>query len=480
MLTHHDKYIFLDLETTGPRPASDLITEIGIVEVTDHGVTRWSTLVNPQVPIPPFIQELTGITDAMVENAPTFAALSEQVRQRLQRGLVIAHNARFDYGFLRHAYQRLNQPFQCEVLCSIKLSRKLFPEEVKHGLDALMARHGLVAPTRHRALADADLLWQFWRMLETTIPADTLARTMESLLERPHIPRHLQPELLDDIPDGPGVYLFRGEGDEPLYLGKALQLRPRVLSHVVTDRLSEKERRLAQQIRRIEWHETAGEMGAALLEAKLAKQLHPAHSRTTLAPPEVWSWQLQDSGTGRMQPVLACANGLDFGRTDHLYGLFNSREKAEMALRALASSHGLTLAAAEDGKVLDDAWAGYKLHLTSNAGTDEERTQQFRERLAAALAPLRLQTWPFPGTAATIVENGANGAPDIHLIHNWCYLGTARSDDDLCDLLEQAPANPSFDVDTYKIVTRALKLDQAQLHPLAPSEPAASRQFRHP
>lgn len=102
--SHEHRYrrlIFIDLETTGPNPAADFITEIGIVEVTDAGVQRWSTLVNPQVPIPPFIRRLTGIDDDMVRTAPTFEMLAHELQNRLENGLFIAHNARFDYGFLR-------------------------------------------------------------------------------------------------------------------------------------------------------------------------------------------------------------------------------------------------------------------------------------------------------------------------------------------------------------------------------------------
>lgn len=231
MINRFGKLIFIDLETTGPNPAADLITEIGIVEVSAAGVNRWSTLVNPQMPIPPFIQHLTGINDEMVQHAPTFDMLKDEVLRRLQGGLFIAHNARFDYGFLRNAYKRHNISLRCEALCTVKLSRKLFPQEVKHGLDALVARHGLSAQGRHRALADADLLWQFWRKLEATTAPELLSGAIEQLLQRPSIPAHLEPELLDDVPDTPGVYVFYGEHDVPLHIGRGGQLRQRVLSH---------------------------------------------------------------------------------------------------------------------------------------------------------------------------------------------------------------------------------------------------------
>jgi DNA polymerase-3 subunit epsilon len=154
------RLVFIDLETTGANAATDRITEIGLIEVRAGAVHRWSSLVNPGIPIPPFIQELTGIDDGMVRNAPPFSALRDELLQRLSGCVFIAHNARFDHGFLRNAFAEHGHQLHCDVLCTVKLSRKLFPDERKHSLDTLITRHQLQVGDRHRALADADLLWQ--------------------------------------------------------------------------------------------------------------------------------------------------------------------------------------------------------------------------------------------------------------------------------------------------------------------------------
>ena len=149
--------VFVDLETTGATGTVDRITEIGIVEVNEEGEVReWSSLVNPQTSIPPFIQNLTGISDAMVAEAPTFEELAEEVLMRLHGRLFVAHNARFDYGFLKNEFKRVGVDFKATVLCTVKLSRKLFPQFSKHSLDALIERHGLVCSARHRAMGDVD------------------------------------------------------------------------------------------------------------------------------------------------------------------------------------------------------------------------------------------------------------------------------------------------------------------------------------
>lgn len=184
----YEKLIFVDLETTGANLANDRITEIGIVAVhLDGEVERWSSFVNPGRPIPSFIQGLTGISDDMVETAPSFESLADAVRERLADGLFIAHNARFDYGFLHHAFARTGHALQSEMLCTVKLSRALFPEEKRHNLDTLIERHGLIPEARHRALADADLLWQFWGKLMRDMPQEALTNAVTKLRQRPNL-----------------------------------------------------------------------------------------------------------------------------------------------------------------------------------------------------------------------------------------------------------------------------------------------------
>jgi len=132
---------FVDLETTGTAPTGDRITEIGIVRVADgEFVDEWSTLVNPECSIPEDIRVLTGITNDMVRGAPTFAEVRREVLERLEGQLFVAHNARFDYGFLKNEFRRMEVKYTADVLCTVRLSRKLYPEAVGHGLDALIAR----------------------------------------------------------------------------------------------------------------------------------------------------------------------------------------------------------------------------------------------------------------------------------------------------------------------------------------------------
>ncbi|VBB11376.1 exonuclease domain-containing protein [Burkholderia stabilis] len=275
--------VFVDLETTGGSSAEHRITEIGVVEIGPLGVSTWTTLVNPGQSIPPFIQQLTGISDAMVRDAPSFASLAPALFERLDGKLFVAHNASFDRGFLRAEFERAGFAFNPDVLCTVRLSRALFPREPRHGLDALIERHGLVPAARHRALADADLLWQFWRQLHDIVPLERLRDQIARTTRHFRLAGDLTEAWLDSAPAGCGAYALFGEGDEALYVGRSVRVRQRLRALLTGERRSSKEMRLAQQVRRVEWRETGNELGAMLAEAQWIARLRPSYNRRPAA-----------------------------------------------------------------------------------------------------------------------------------------------------------------------------------------------------
>jgi DNA polymerase-3 subunit epsilon len=441
--------VFVDLETTGATATADRITEIGIVEVDEQGVREWSCLVNPGTPISGFIERLTGISNAMVAEAPPFEDVAAEVKERLEGRLFIAHNARFDYGFLKNEFKRAGHEFRATVLCTVKLSRKLFPQHAKHNLDSLIERHDLTVSSRHRALGDARLIHQFWGRVQAEVEPELLAQTVKALTARPSLPANLDAGVIDDLPDGTGVYLFYGENDLPLYVGKSKELKKRVLSHFAADHAAAKGKGLAQQVRRIECIETGGEIGALLKEAALIKQLQPIHNRHLRRNEEVCFWQLVEARPGEWRPQLKLADDLDFRQQEHLYGPFKSARDAKKSLTELAKEHGLchALLGLEKLKPGKPCFA-YQLQQCKGACVGKEPVSFHSARLMAALGRQKLVPWPFAGPAW--IREG----DEAHLIDHWRHLGTARSEADLYDLLETPP--PSFDRDTYRILVKAV------------------------
>ena len=452
---------FVDLETTGATATSDRVTEIGIIEVDEDGSVReWQQLVNPGTRIPAFIEQLTGISNAMVADAPPFEAVAEETLRRLEGRLFIAHNARFDYGFLKNEFKRLGVTFRAPVLCTVKLSRTLFPEHKRHNLDSLIERHGLQAEARHRALADAQLIHQFWQKIHVDRNSDDIEAALKAQNARPSLPPHLDAGIVDELPDTPGVYLFYGDNNLPLYVGKAKDIRQRVLSHFSADHSSAKEMALSQQIKRIDWIETAGEIGALLKEATLVKQLLPSHNRQLRKNDDLCTWTLVDEGDGWLRPELATARELDMGIRSSCYGLFKSGKEATEVLRALAAEHQLCDALLGLEKTTPGKPCfGYQIKRCKGACVGSEPYAKHTMRLVGALTRLKLITWPLNGPA--IIREGE----EAHLIDGWHYLGTARSDDELNALL--ATGRPQFDRDTYKILVKYV----AKMIPLALARP---------
>ncbi|VVE05661.1 ethanolamine utilization protein [Pandoraea capi] len=446
--------VFVDLETTGGNALDDRITEIGVVEVGPHGVEQWSTLLDPAEPIPPFIQKLTGITNEMVKGQPSFGTLAQGLAERLHGKLFVAHNARFDYGFLKNEFRRAGIGFQADVLCTVRLSRLLFPSAARHGLDALIARFGLAPQGRHRALADADLLWQFWQKLHTIYEPDLIGQAVQRVTKRSSQPPQLPDEAIDALPDSPGVYLFYGEGDTLLYVGKSVDVRSRVRSHFSSDHQVAKDLRISQEIRRVEVRRTVGELGALLLESQLVKQLQPVHNRMLRRAASLYSWQLPQ---GSDTPQLVSAKTVDFASAESLYGTFSSRTGAESALRALADEHRLCCAQLGLEKAAKGRPCfGYQVKRCDGVCVGDAPVDAHTERTREALATLQLETWPYDGPIA-IEEHGSDpGEVEYHVIDRWQYLGTVASRDALDALVDNMPAATGFDPDIYRLLGRRL------------------------
>lgn len=439
---------FVDLETTGGNAIHDRITEIGIVEIGTEGVTEWSSLVNPECRISSFIQSLTGITDEMLEDAPTFSQLAREVNERLSGRIFVAHNARFDYGFLKQSLAREGIVFCPTVLCTVRLSRRLFPQHPRHNLDSLIERHALVVDGRHRALADAQLIYQFWNQVHEQLGETALEAALKHLLGRPALPQHLDAAMVDDLPDGPGVYLFYADNDLPLYIGKAKNIRKRVLSHFAADHSSPKEMSLAQQIKRIEHIETGGEIGALLQESILVKKMLPTHNRQLRRNKELCSIRLNEHPMYSLAPEIVFASALDFGRQDKLYGLFKTQREAKHVLKELAKEHRLCEGVLGLEKLKDSGPCfGYQIKRCDGVCIGKEPVLSHSARLLIALSRLKLKAWPFAGPA--IIREGH----EVLVIDHWSYLGTAKTEEGIWDLLDTG--KPQFDRDTYKILQKA-------------------------
>ncbi|HEX3914191.1 MAG TPA: exonuclease domain-containing protein [Steroidobacteraceae bacterium] len=452
-----DTLAFVDLETTGGNPAYHRITEIGIVRVR-HGelLEEWSSLVNPECPISPYIEAFTGISSEMVVDAPRFADIAALVLDKLRGALFIAHNARFDQTFLRNEFRKIGVAFSAEVLCTVKLSRRLHPEHARHNLDAVMERHGLTCTARHRALGDARVLHDLWQTLRREIPENAFAAAAaHALLPTPKLPGHLSADLADELPDSPGVYRFLGENGVVLYVGRSNSLRNKILAQLAVPNAGSREHGLAAQVRNVDWVQTAGELGAMLRESAWIRSQQPLRNRHPKSRADAATLSL-DSGSGRMR--TARIDMLEPRDLAQSFGVFHSEKDARKALTDIARAQGLCL------KVLgleESAGSCFAMQVGKCRGACVGRESLILHtmRLQMALSALKIKSWPFPGRIAlrerptgAFLSDGTRGA-EFHVLDQWMYLGSARSDEELA-ALSAAHAYPAFDVDVYKILQR--------------------------
>ena len=464
-------YVLLDLETTGGNPLDCRITEIAAVRVENgQEVARWSTLVNPGMRIPPLIQNLTGISNTMVADAPSFDEVGTTLLKLLDGAVLVAHNVRFDHGFLLNEYARMDVALRVKTLCTVRLSRKLYPQHKGHGLDAIMQRHGLTTLSRHRAMGDVDLVQGFLQVATQELGADKVSQQAALLMQgSAALPPHLETNVAD-MPDTAGVYLFYGEPPEqssktalktahktaqiPLYIGKSIKLRSRVMSHFQAAGREAREMRIAQEIRRVEWIETAGELGALLLEARLVKELQPLLNRQLRRERTLCAWRLDDNPDAKPLMTLVRGDDLQPREFAQMYGVYRSKNQALSGLRELADTHGLCHQALglESGK---GRCFAHQIGRCKGVCCGSEKPELHHLRLKLALSQQQLRVWPHAGKIGLREHNAQTGRTDMHVFDQWCHLATVQNDAELDDIVSSC-SPLAFDLDTYRLLLKHL------------------------
>jgi DNA polymerase-3 subunit epsilon len=323
-------------------------------------------------------------------------------------------------------------------------------------LDVVIERHGLNCSARHRALGDARVLWDLWSKLQREIPADVFAAAAtHAVLGQPKLPARLPAGLADELPESPGVYRFFGENGELLYIGRSNSLRAKILSQLAEPRSGSREQKLAALVQRVDWRQTAGELGAMLLEREWIKSQQPRFNRHPRTNLDSVTLRLADA-SGRV-----CVQRTDMLEPEDLtesFGVFHSEKDARKALTDIARASQLCL------KVLgleESEGSCFALQVGKCRGACAGREPLILHsmRLKLALAALKIKSWPFPGRIAlrerptgAFLTDGTRGG-EFHVLDRWMYLGSARSEEEL-ESLRTRRAYPAFDVDVYKILQR--------------------------
>ena len=273
------KYAIIDIETTGGRAAREKITEIAIIiHDGEQVIDEWETLINPERSIPYNITQITGITDEMVADAPKFYEVAKKIVEMTEGTIFVAHNVRFDYGFIREEFKRLGFTYMRKQLCTVRLSRKAFPGLRSYALGNLIKHFRIKVNARHRAMADAAATVELLEKIFAKERSEEQVLDLVNLgVKESKLPLNITLEKLHQLPEETGVYYFYDKGGNIVYVGKSINIKKRVVEHFTAK--TDKAYKLQQYVHDISFEITGSELVALLFESSEIKKHLPPINR---------------------------------------------------------------------------------------------------------------------------------------------------------------------------------------------------------
>ncbi len=455
----------VDVETTGGNASNNRLIEIGIIRI-ENGVEvcRFQSLVQPEQSVPIFVQNLTGISDRDLESAPLFEAIADKVEECLKDALFIGHNVRFDYDFVRHEFRRLGRRFAASTLCSARLSRAFFPEYKRHNLSEIVTRHGLSVSARHRALDDAQAVWDFFRKSVDVVGAEKFKDFFEKLVAgRPA--KSLIPEArFKNIPETAGAYFFRDAARRVLYVSRSGNLRERILGHFYGDFENPKEAQLLEQAADLEWVSTPGELSALFLEMELVQKLNPLYSRKTSQSLGMICAVSQVGATGYPEVKLLRENQVR--NKEDIFAYYRGFREAKETMEEITKKYNLCR-----------KWMGFekdhspcsatRMKQCFGACTGTESSAIYSKRLERALENASGVSWPYPAAILLEEYDEVLGQAEVFVIQNWLIL--ARIDSSSGNK-EAQRLDLKLDWNQLKVLKRVLQNENVRIRPLEKKE----------
>ena len=271
-------YSVVDIETTGNGYKGQKITEISVFLFDGEKIIdEFTSLVNPEQAIPYFITNLTGITEAMVRTAPKFYEIAKKVAEITKDAIFVAHNVNFDYNIIRDEFKSLGFDFKRKKLCTVRLSRKIIPGLSSYSLGNICTAEGIEIAARHRAKGDAEATVELFSRLLKRDDNFTINSFLNAKSREATLPPLLDKQVVDKLPERHGVYYFKNLEKEVIYVGKANNIKQRVISHFYDKK--KKEITMCLETADISYTETGSELIALLHESSEIKHLYPKFNR---------------------------------------------------------------------------------------------------------------------------------------------------------------------------------------------------------
>lgn len=371
-------YAITDIETTGSYASANGITEIAVYIFDGQEIVdQFETLVNPHQSIPGFVQSLTGITDDMVQLAPSFEEIAPKLTELLQGKVFVAHNVNFDYSFIHHQLQNHGYELNCKKLCTVRYARKIFPKLASYSLGNLCRHFNIQIQNRHRAGGDARATVELFRLLKEKDVNNHLHTMLAKQSKEQFLPLYLNKEDIDNLPLTPGVYYFHDSKDKIVYVGKAVQLKRRVISHFSNNKTSRQRQEFARNVHRISYQQCGTELMAYVLETIEIKRLWPKYNRAIKGYEASYGMYMYEDANGYLRLAID-------RKHKHLTAVqhFYNRYEAMAELKRLANEFSLCYRLC-----FIDRSTAHRCNSSSCKGAcnKEENVQEYNQRVLLAV-----------------------------------------------------------------------------------------------
>jgi DNA polymerase-3 subunit epsilon len=298
-------YAVVDIETTGGHALGNGITEIAIV--LHNGKTiegTYATLINPNIPIQPYVQSLTGITDKMVATAPQFAEVAAYIFNLLKDRVFTAHNVNFDYSFVKHHLAQAGYDLNTPKLCTIRAARKIFPGYARYGLGNICRELGITIKNQHRAEGDALATAELLSLMLQNDVSGHIKAMLKGKNAESYLPPHVSEEIIAALPQSPGVYYFHDKKGKIVYVGKAKNIHQRVTSHFSNNKISKQKQDFLRNIANVTFKVCGTELMANILESIEIRRLWPTYNRSQKKAEQIFGLYVFEDGRGYWRLVI--------------------------------------------------------------------------------------------------------------------------------------------------------------------------------
>lgn len=435
--------VYVDIETNGGNGSRGRIIEIAAIKVQDGIIIdQFQTLINPGSDIPFWITNLTGIQNNDLVTAPYFEDIAERLATFLEGCLFVAHNVLFDYSFIKRELKAAGFDYAPKLFCTVRLSRALYTGVKGHSLEKIIARHNIPVAARHRAYDDALALHHFVTIASGDHGLEAVTKNIQIQTKTRTLPPNVLEEVVQDLPESPGIYIFEDDKAYPLYVGKSVNIRSRVKSHFANATTIAKEMKMSLRSHNVSYIATDTEIEALLLESAKIKELQPLLN-VKLRRKTKQSLLIRDTNPdGYMCMHIENKDLSTHENLDNVYGVYSSKRTAQSSLESIVKTFQLCPKLMGLEKSSGSCFR-YQLKLCKGACVGKESARSYNERVELALERSKIENWPFK----TAIEVAISKTKTI-IVDQWIIKGIV----DYTFEKNLTKLENLFDLDTYKIL----------------------------